>query len=257
MENSIKTELISWMKKAGAFDVRIADPSQGFDRVPEEAKPLSLWPECRSVVVFAVATSPDCNNTYLGPIAPGESSRNLGPVPENLQSEDYAMNRLSRLFLSPVTLNGMLWLTHFDHAVSFRSPPSKMAAYESGLGVYGRSGLILHPVLGNRMSLGVILTDAIIEPDPKLAGFEPCANCDLCIQNCPAGAYDPDIQYPEGWSYDNCIGKREKISATGCYCHNCFAVCPAGKISNTELLRIRNAVSILPEHNFNLECIQY
>lgn len=115
------------------------------------------------------------------------------------------------------------------------------------------SGLILHPVLGNRMSLGVILTDAIIEPDPKLAGFEPCASCDLCIQNCPTGAYDPDIQYPEGWSYDTCTGKREEISATGCYCHNCFAVCPAGKLSDGDLLRIRNAVSILPEHNCNLQ----
>ena len=253
MENSIKSEFIGWMKKAGAFDVRIADPSQGFDRTPEEAKPLSLWPQCRSVVVFAVTMSPDCNNTFLGPFAPGESPRNLGPVPENIQSEDYALNRLARLFLSSVTLKGMLWLTHYDHAVSFRSPPLKIAAYESGLGVYGRSGLILHPILGNRMTLGVILTDAVLEPDPKLTDFEPCTNCVLCIENCPADAYDPDIHYPEGWSYDTCTRKREEISNAGYYCHNCFAVCPAGQLSDSDLLRVRNAVSISPEHNFNLQ----
>jgi hypothetical protein len=28
--------------------------------------------------------------------------------------------------------------------------PEKLCAYEAGLGVYGRSGLILHPELGNR-----------------------------------------------------------------------------------------------------------
>jgi len=252
MENSTKSELITWMKRAGAFDVRVADPTRGFDRVPDEVKPLSLWPQCRSVVVFAVAMSPDCNNIFLGPIAPLASSRNLGPVPENIQSEEYALNRLARLFLSSITLKGMLWLTHYDHAVSFRTTPLKVAACESGLGVYGRSGLILHPILGNRMSLGVILTDAILEPDPKLADFKPCADCYLCIKNCPAGAYDPKVRYPEGWCYDTCTAKRKEISDEGYYCHNCFAVCPAGKLSDRELLRIRNAVSISPEHNFNL-----
>jgi len=168
MGDSIKSEFVNWMKNVGAFDVRIAHPSHGFDRIPEEAKPLSLWPQCRSVVVIAIAMSPECNNIFLGPFAPGESPRYVGPVPENIQSEKYAMNRLARLFLSSIILKGMLWLTHYDHAISFKSPPLKTAAYESGMGVYGRSGLILHPILGNRMTLGVILTDAVVDVDHEI-----------------------------------------------------------------------------------------
>jgi epoxyqueuosine reductase QueG len=36
--------------------------------------------------------------------------------------------------------------------------PDKLCAYEAGLGVYGRSGLIIHPELGNRIGIAVILT---------------------------------------------------------------------------------------------------
>jgi len=244
MDNTVKSEFAAWLKNAGAFDVRVADPYQGFDRIPEEARPLSLYPECKSVIVFAVAMSPECNNTYIGPFAPGELPRNLGPVPDDIVSNEYAMNRLARLFLSSVILRGMLWLNHFGHAVSFRNPPLKISAFESGLGVYGRSGLILHPLLGNRMSLGVILTDAVMEPDKKLTDFDPCADCDLCIRECPAEAYDPEIRYPDGWSYETCISKRKDISAAGYYCHNCFAVCPAGKLNDSDLFRVRTAASI-------------
>jgi epoxyqueuosine reductase len=253
VHSSIKAGLVDWMKQAGAFDVRIADPSTGFSKVPEETKPLSIWPECRSVVVFAVAMSPDCNNIFLGPRSPGEAERNLGPVPDSIRSNEYAMDRLARLFMASVTLKGMHYLTHFGNAVSFKTPPLKPSALESGLGVYGRSGLILHPVLGNRMNLGAILTDAVLEPDPELKGFDPCTNCSLCIEHCPAKAFDPMMRYPEGWSYELCTRKRSEISCEGYYCHNCFAVCPAGKISDSDLFHIGTVVSISPEHGFSLQ----
>jgi len=241
------------MKQAGAFDVRIACPSKGFDRVPEEEMPLSIWPECRSVVVFAVAMSPDCNNIFIGPRAPGDARRNLGPVPESIQSEEYAIDRLARLFIASVTLKCIQYLTHFGNSVSYKVPPLKPSAQASGLGVYGRSGLILNPVLGNRMCLGAVLTDADMEPDLELNGFEPCTDCFLCINNCPAGAYNPEVRYPDGWSYETCTAKRSEISAGGLYCHNCFAVCPAGKIADTDLLQIRTVESISPGHGFSLE----
>ncbi len=52
--------------------------------------------------------------------------------------------------------------------------PEKLSAYGTGLGVYARSGLILHPELGNRIVIGAFLTDVRLEPDGKLLGFDPC-----------------------------------------------------------------------------------
>lgn len=243
MAHELRETLRNRLKQVGAYDVRIADPRAGFEHALRDQHPLRLWPACKSVVVFAVAMSPAANNTYAGPRASWEKERNVGPVPPDIESPDYAMDRLSRLFVASITMKGVAFLYSRGYTVSFANPQAKLCAFEAGLGVYGRSGLILHPELGNRMSIGTILTDAELRPDTPLQGFEPCTNCDLCIRKCPAHAFDPDKQYPDSWSRSKCLSKRTRIAERGLYCHNCFAVCPAGRLSDMELLSIRESAS--------------
>jgi len=244
MNNSLKPGLIGRLKQVGAYDVRIADPKVGFEHALPRRHPLDLWKECRSVVAFAVATSPQTNNTYAGPYAPWRGDRDVGPVPQHIQSDDNAMDRLSRLFVASITLEGMTFLQRNGYSVSFSQPQLKLSAFEAGIGVYGCSGLILHPVIGNRMALGAILTDAALEPDRHLEGFDPCENCDRCTEMCPAKAFDPTKRYPYSYSREKCMAKRAEIAAKGLYCHNCFAVCPAGTLKDKELLSIQEAKSI-------------
>ena len=244
MSRALKEELITRLKQVGAYDVRIANPAIGFEHAIRDQHPLNLWPACKSVVVFAVAMSPLVNNTYVGVRAPGDKERNVGPVPQDMQSCDFAMDRLSRLFVASITLKGMTFLSNHGYQVSFANPQSKLSAFEAGLGVYGRSGLILHPELGNRMSIGTILTDAELQPDARLADFEPCRNCDLCIRTCPAHAYNSEKPYPESWSRAKCTAKRADLATEGLYCHTCFAVCPSSRFDDPELSCTREATSI-------------
>jgi ferredoxin len=198
------------------------------------------------VIVFAVACSTKTNNTYMGPYAPWpEKNRDIDPVPKHIQSYDYAMDRLSRLFVASLTLKGMTLLAENGANVSFKMPQAKLSAYEAGIGVYGRSGIIIHPVLGNRLSIGIIPTDAVLEPDGRLEGFEPCNGCDLCAQMCPAKAFDGTKTYPQSYSRAVCEAKRAQIADKGLFCHNCFAVCPAGQFNDEALLHIEEAKSIL------------
>ena len=264
MASDLKQSLVNRLKQLGAYDVRIADPNVGYEpllpgRLPEDIwkplsvdrlrrHPLDLWKECRSVAVFAVSCSPKANNTYVGPHAPWQGDRDIGPVPRGIQSDDNAMDRLVRLFISSITLRGMMLLQTEGHNVcvqysSYSMPSLKLSAFEAGIGVYGRAGLIIHPVLGSRMRLGAILTDAVLEPDGRLEGFDPCENCDLCIRMCPAKAFDPTKQYPYSYSRETCMSKRAEIAAKGLYCHNCFAACPAGKLKDEELLCVKEAKS--------------
>ena len=245
MASDLKQGLVNRLKQVGAYDVRIANPNVGFEHVLEGQHPLELWQHCRSVIVFAVACSPETNNTYIGPYAPWPGERDIGPVPQNLRSSEHAAHRLVWLFIASIKLRGMEYLKTKGHSFSFRQSRLKLSAFEAGIGVYGRSGLIIHPLLGNRMSLGAIMTDAVLEPDGRLEGFEPCENCDLCIKECPAEAFDPTKRYPHSWSRKKCTSKRADIAQKGLYCHNCFAVCPAGKGKDEELLSIREAKSIL------------
>jgi epoxyqueuosine reductase QueG len=246
MANDLKQRLGDRLKQVGAYDVRVADPNVGFEHSLPGKHPLELWKHCRSVVVFAVACSPKGNNTYIGPYAPWrEAERNLGPVPKNIKSTDYAMDRFVRPFIASITLKGMTLLQENGYSFSCATPRLKLAAYEAGLGVYGRSGIILHPVLGSRLRLGGILTDAVLEPDGHLTGFEPCRDCDECIQMCPAKAFDPAKSYPDSFSQQECMTKRAVIEERGLYCHNCNAVCPSGTLKDEDLLRIAEARSFL------------
>jgi epoxyqueuosine reductase QueG len=169
-------------------------------------------------------------------------------------SFDFAIERLAHFFVATIAFWGAAFLQEngWNVALSASGLPgllsepttqSKLCAYESGLGVYGRSGLILHPELGNRMSIGTILTDAVLEPDPRLADFEPCRGCDLCVRMCPARAFDPTKSYPHSWSREKCASKTSDIAAKGFKCNNCFVVCPAGKLKDQDLLCVREKVS--------------
>ncbi len=248
MQNGLKQRLVNRLKQAGAYAVRVADPHVGFEHALEGQHPLEIWESCKSVIVFAIARPPENNNTYVGVYAPWPDARYLGPVPKDLQSTSYAMERLSRLFVSSVTLKGVTLLQTAGHNVSWDTPQAKLSAFEAGIGVYGRSGLIIHPELGNRMVLGTILTDAVLEADQRLEGFEPCENCDRCIKMCPARAFDPEKPYPHSWSRETCTTKRNQISAQGFYCHNCFAVCTAGKYTDEELVHIGRSQSFFAPH---------
>ena len=253
MGDSLKADLVERLKQVGAFEVRVADPKEGFDKALPGQHPLQFWDRCLSLVAFAVAMAPQTNNLYLGPYAPYQGPRKLGPVPKDIQSEKLAMDRLSRIFVSSITMKGMMLLAERGYDVSFARPQLKLSAYEAGLGVYGRSGVILNPVLGNRMSIGVIMTNAVLEADSRLKDYHPCVDCDKCIKACPAKAFERDKEYPESWFREACVAKRDEIAKKGLYCHNCFAVCPAGEIKDNALLSVKAADSFFKQHRFKLE----
>ena len=245
MEKDLKAALVDRLKQVGAYEVRVADPHRGFEHAQEGKHPLDFYPDCKSVVVYAVPMAPEMNNTYIGPYSLWDGERNLGPVPDNLISSEYALDRISRLFMASVTLKGMIYLQSQGYDARYASIQIhlKLCAYEAGIGVYGRSGVILHPELGNRMNLGALLTDAILEPDSPLKDFTPCDDCDICIKACPAKAYDPEKEYPESWTRETCMAKRAEIVKKGMFCHNCFTSCPAGRFKDDELFLKREANS--------------
>ena len=245
MVKDLKAALVDRLKQVGAYEARVADPRVGFEHTLEGKHPLDFWPACKSVVVYAIPMSPEMNNTYVGPYSLWDGDRGLGPIPANLVSSEYALDRLSRLFMSSVTLKGMVFLQSKGYEARYTTIQTqlKLCAYEAGLGVYGRSGVILHPELGNRMILGAILTDALLELDPRLENINPCENCDICIKACPARAYEPDKEYPDSWSKEKCMTKRAEIVKKGLFCHNCFASCPAGRLKDDELFLKRETVS--------------
>lgn len=109
----------------------------------------------------------------------------------------------------------------------------KALAVEAGLGVYGKNTLLLTEK-GSWYFIGIILTDAEIEPDNRLS-TNLCADCNLCIKACPTGAlYEPFLLDARKCISYHTIENKDVIDpnitaqmGTRLYgCDTCQDVCP-------------------------------
>jgi epoxyqueuosine reductase len=64
----------------------------------------------------------------------------------------------------------------------------RIAAYLAGLGEIGWSKVLLTPQFGPRQRIGIVLTEAELEPDPIYDGPKLCNRCMACVRSCPGGA---------------------------------------------------------------------
>ena len=241
MSDTLKEELIACLLHQGAFDVKVCDPRVGFEHGIPGRRPLDIWPDCRSVVVIGVAKAPYANDTYIGPRRSRPDPERLGRVPMHKVTPDYALRRLDDFFMYVVEYEGEGFLQSRGYRVHRTHPARqqvKLCAYEAGLAVYGRAGYVLHPVLGNRLRLATIMTDAELEPDPKLVGYEPCLHCKACVKACPAQAHDLSKSYPESFDRAKCEATRNELDARAIFCNRCWAICPAGKIKDEDLYKV-------------------
>ncbi|MHB1134747.1 MAG: hypothetical protein ACYC4L_20430 [Chloroflexota bacterium] len=236
----LKAQLIDVLLHEGAYEVRVCDPRVGFEHGIAGRRPLDLAPECRSVLVWAIAKAPLANDTYVGPRRSRSDAEKLGQLPRHQLDADFALRRSDDYFNMAVEFTADRWLRERGYRV-FPAPnprvQAKLCAYEAGLGVYGRGGFLVHPVLGNRMRLWLAMTDAELPADPKLEGFDPCAKCWACVNACPAQAHDKSKSYPHSFDRPRCEAKRAELDGQGVYCNRCWAICPAGKIKDADLYR--------------------
>ena len=64
----------------------------------------------------------------------------------------------------------------------------RIAAYLCGLGEIGYSKMFLSPQFGPRNRIGIVITEAKLEPDPIYNGPKLCNRCMACVQACPGNA---------------------------------------------------------------------
>jgi len=92
----------------------------------------------------------------------------------------------------------------------------KRLATTAGLGIIGKSTLVITPEYGARARFSIILTDTFIEAD-KQREFDFCKGCTICIEACPAGAIS-----------DSGHNKSACEHHMGNVCVICMEACPVG-----------------------------
>ncbi len=62
-------------------------------------------------------------------------------------------------------------------------------AAQAGLGFVGKNTMLIHPRRGSRFFLGVLLTDAPLDPNPASDALPGCGRCTRCLSACPTDAF--------------------------------------------------------------------
>ena len=107
-----------------------------------------------------------------------------------------------------------------------------LVARDAGLGEIGRMGLLMTPILGPRVRIAVVTTNAPMaidnyKPDESIIEF--CRICRKCAECCPGNSIPTgemkEIDGLERWRIDS--DKCFKVwCVTGTDCGRCMAVCP-------------------------------
>lgn len=220
----LKEDVQRFLLKRGAFKARVADPSTGFEKAMKGCHPLDIMKNARSVVAFGVHVGSDYYRT-ISIEGKTESDDRIGYI-----FRDWLAYELVE-FLKVKGFNAKVPSGYFDRQRKIARLSFKLAAYEAGFGVYGRSGLIITPEYGPRVNIGVVVTEAALEPDRRLV-FNPCVSCSACADICPANAIQSSIYPPTSHDREACVSfvqrLRDETADDKFFCGYCYDGCVAG-----------------------------
>ena len=221
--------LDKWAKSLGLDMIGVAS-IDGYRDVAPQWNPLSILPKAKSIIVYAKSIP----RSYFRGIEKGtmwmRANRYLPPQPAYYLCRIFEDNGWLAVPCSPMAAE------RWPDGVVFKegkpapnvTPDIQLAAQLAGLGEIGFSGLFLTPQFGVRQSLGMIFTEAEIEPNQPFPSGQICdrENCKACVQGCPAGALSAT-------PVERKVG--EQTITVGAICQEKCAFCVNGAFPDTSL----------------------
>lgn len=193
--------------------------------------PRRLWPEVKSVAMFAMNYAPSYNP--LDDLV----RRDRGAISVYAANRDYhdvLKGRLKQIAGRFAAASGAAVKVFVDTAPVMEKP----LAQEAGLGWQGKHTNLVSRAFGSWTFLGAIFTDADLPADA--AGQDRCGHCRACLDICPTAAFPAPYQLDAR----RCIsyltiehkGKiapdlRPLIGNRIYGCDDCLAVCPWNKFA--------------------------
>ncbi len=170
----------------GAEQCGIANVER-FAGAPEGFHPEDIYRDCKSVIVFIKSlpheiaksgstipyahfsgitfTELDTIGLQLSRVLEGQGIGAV-PVPCDTPYEYWDADKLKGM--------GILSMRH--------------AGYFAGLGILGKSTLLINKKFGNMIYIGAVLINLAVEPDPLVTDLKCPENCRICIDGCPSKA---------------------------------------------------------------------
>ena len=143
--------------------------------------PRAIMPGARSAVVTLT-------NYFHGAADPGAPPRGQSKVAQYAWSSDYHDVLGERLEQLAAAIRELVPGATTRCYVDAGPVPERELAQLAGLGWIGKNMMLINPDIGSFTFIGVVLTDADLEPD---APFEAdrCGTCTRCLDACPTQAF--------------------------------------------------------------------
>lgn len=194
-----------------------------FSNAPAGFSPIDIYDKCKSVIAVGIALPKGlyeitprliythfnaniCNDVDrltldLAKVIEKEYGCLAIPVPADAPNEYWEADTM--------TAKGIISMKH--------------TAVACGIGSLGKSSLLINKEYGNRLTIGAVLTDLVLESD-ELQPDLCIPGCHKCIENCPAHAIK-DGSVEQKKCRLNTYGKTARGFDT-VDCNRCRTVCP-------------------------------
>ncbi|WP_163272213.1 tRNA epoxyqueuosine(34) reductase QueG [Chelativorans alearense] len=197
------------------------------------ARPRTLWPEVRSVIMLGMNYGPEEDPL---PLLERKDRAAISVYAQNRDYHDVVKGRLKEI------AGKLAARCHADVKVFVDTAPvmEKPLAEAAGLGWQGKHTNLVSRELGSWLFLGSIFTTAEIPPDAPER--DHCGSCRACLDICPTDAFPAPYQLDARRciSYLTIEHKgpiprefREKMGNRIYGCDDCLAVCPWNKFART------------------------
>jgi len=156
-------------------------------------EPARIWPEARAAVVALLNYfhEPELDPGGLTPgRRPGVSTPKTTSVrvAQYAWSTDYHRVLGARLEGLANAIRDVVPGAQTRCYVDAGPVPERELARRAGLGWIGKNMMLIHPGIGSFTFIGVVLTDADLEPDPPFEA-DRCGTCRRCLDACPTAAF--------------------------------------------------------------------
>ena len=152
------------------------------NRQAEKRKdPQTIFPGAKSAVVTLT-------NYYHGSADPGAPPRGQVKVAQYAWSSDYHHVLGQRLEQLADEIRILVPGSKTRCYVDAGPVPERELAQLAGLGWIGKNMMLIHPEIGSFTFIGVVLTDAALEPDLPFEA-DRCGTCTRCLEACPTQAF--------------------------------------------------------------------
>jgi epoxyqueuosine reductase len=194
-----------------------------FAEAPAGFRPTDIFPACRSVVTFLKAM-PEGAILAESPVPYSHTADLLYAEVDRIGLElARILERAgARAVPLPCDTPYLHWEAERTHGMAILS--MRHAGWLSGLGVLGKNTLLMNRELGNLFTIGALLMDAAVAPDPLVQDLGCPPKCRLCLDACPPGALD-------GVTVDQALCRKSSSMRTArgfeiVICNRCRKACP-------------------------------